>query len=164
MWQRSSTCVWQVSFGCWVTWSISSWQKCYKSVFFFSFTKFQLLNNKIYSYTKNNYLALGNLVFWSISSFKTKSKHLSQFFLVRGESERIKRINFTENLSISWWDTEKKVLSLITRLGKEETLIILLSAWDRSRDSKAKRKFSKHMSSLICWTWGSFIFLDFIGY
>ena len=26
------------------------------------------------------------------------------------------------------WDTEKKVLSLITRLGKEETLIILLSA------------------------------------
>ena len=24
---------WQVSFGCWVTWSISSWQKYYKSVF-----------------------------------------------------------------------------------------------------------------------------------
>ena len=57
-----------------------SWQKCYKSVFFFNFTKLQFLNNKIYSYTKNNYLALGNLVFWSISSFKTKSKHLSQFF------------------------------------------------------------------------------------
>ena len=72
--------LWQVSFGCWVTWSISSWQKCYKSVFFFNFTKLQFLNNKIYSYTKNNYLALGNLVFWSISSFKTKSKHLSQFF------------------------------------------------------------------------------------
>ena len=67
-------------FGCWVTWSISSWKKCYKRVFFFNFTKFQFLNNKIYSYTKNNYLALGNLVFWSISSFKTKSKHLSQFF------------------------------------------------------------------------------------
>ena len=61
--------LWQVSFGCWVTWSI-----------FFNFTKLQFLNNKIYSYTKNNYLALGNLVFWSISSFKTKSKHLSQFF------------------------------------------------------------------------------------
>jgi hypothetical protein len=26
--------VWQVSFGCWVTWSISSWQEYYKSVFF----------------------------------------------------------------------------------------------------------------------------------
>ena len=26
--------VWQVSFGCWIMWSISSWQNCYKSVFF----------------------------------------------------------------------------------------------------------------------------------
>ena len=26
--------VWQVSFGCWITWSISSWQNSYKSVFF----------------------------------------------------------------------------------------------------------------------------------
>jgi hypothetical protein len=26
--------LWQVSFGCWVTWSISSWQKYYKIVFF----------------------------------------------------------------------------------------------------------------------------------
>ena len=26
--------LWQVSFGCWVTWSISSWQEYYKSVFF----------------------------------------------------------------------------------------------------------------------------------
>ena len=25
---------WQVSFGCWLTWSISSWPKYYKSVFF----------------------------------------------------------------------------------------------------------------------------------
>ena len=44
---------------------------------------FNFLNSKIYSYTKNNYLALGNLaklVFWSISSFKRKSEHLSQFF------------------------------------------------------------------------------------
>ena len=26
--------LWQVSFGCWVTWSISSWQEYYKCVFF----------------------------------------------------------------------------------------------------------------------------------
>ena len=26
--------LWQVSFGCWVMWSISSWQKYYKIVFF----------------------------------------------------------------------------------------------------------------------------------
>ena len=64
---------------------------------------------------------------------------------MRGKSEKIERIHFAENLSISCWKTEKKVLSLISRLGKEETLIILLSAWDRSRDSKAKRNLSKHM-------------------
>ena len=29
--------------------------------------------------------------------------------------------------------------------GKEDTLIILLSAWDRSRDSTAKRNLSNHM-------------------
>ena len=34
----------------------------YKSVFFFNFTKFQFLNDKIYSYTKKNYLALDNLI------------------------------------------------------------------------------------------------------
>ena len=26
--------LWQVSFGCWVTWSISRWKECYKSFFF----------------------------------------------------------------------------------------------------------------------------------
>ena len=39
--------LWQVSFGCLVTWSISSWQEYYKSVFFFNFTKLQYLNDKI---------------------------------------------------------------------------------------------------------------------
>ena len=37
-WYKSSLgplhVLWQVSFGCWVTWSISSWRKYYKSVFF----------------------------------------------------------------------------------------------------------------------------------
>ena len=42
--------IWQVSFGCWVTWSNSSWQEYYNSVFFFNFTKLQFLNDK--SYTK----------------------------------------------------------------------------------------------------------------
>ena len=32
-----------------------------KSVFFFNFTKLQFLNDKICSYTKKNYLTLGNL-------------------------------------------------------------------------------------------------------
>ena len=37
--------LWQVSFGCWVTWSISSWEEHYKSVVFFNFTKLQILND-----------------------------------------------------------------------------------------------------------------------
>ena len=44
----------------------------YRSVFFFNFTKLQFLNDKNYSYTKKNYLALGNLaklMFWSILSY-----------------------------------------------------------------------------------------------
>ena len=37
-------------------------------------------------------------------------------------------------------------------LGKEDTLVILLSTWDRSRDSKAKRNLSKHMwRTPVCW-------------
>ena len=100
--------VWQVSLGCWITWSISNWHNPYNRVSFgqaeffwqtlffwknfcslrtelsakwilsilsdlplsretktniysFSFTKLQFLNDKIYSYTKKSYLALGSL-------------------------------------------------------------------------------------------------------
>ena len=38
----------------------SSWQEYYKSVFF-QLYKTSFLNDKSYSYTKKNYLALGNL-------------------------------------------------------------------------------------------------------
>ena len=117
--------LWQVSFGCWVTWSISSWQEYYKSVFFFNFTKLQFLNDKIYSYTKKNYLALGNLIL----TFKWENWEHS----------------FAKSSGLNCWETEKEVLLLILSFGKEDTLIILLSAWDRSRDSTAKRNLSKDM-------------------
>ena len=38
------------------------YQGIFESVFLFNFTKLQFLNDKIYSYTKNTYLALGNLI------------------------------------------------------------------------------------------------------
>ena len=63
---------WQVSFGCWVTWSILSWQEYYKSVFFpkgkdeqqnffyrlstteaWTFCKMNALNSLISSHQKN---------------------------------------------------------------------------------------------------------------
>ena len=49
---------------------------------FFNFTKLQFLNDKIYGYTENNYLALGNLaklMFWSVLFARLKSGQFSQF-------------------------------------------------------------------------------------
>ena len=68
----------------------------------------------------------------------------SQFFLWEVNLRGL-RAFILQNVQGSVVETEKKVLLPITQLGKEETLIILLSAWDRSRDSKAKRNLSKHM-------------------
>jgi hypothetical protein len=63
------------------------------------------LNDKIYSFTKKNYFALGKidvLVDLIIQNFATlKSKHFSQFFLVRGKSERIEGIHFAESSGLS---------------------------------------------------------------
>ena len=54
--------LWEVSFGFWVTWSISSWQENYKSVFF---PKLQFLNDKLQLYPKKLFGTLAKL-FWSI--------------------------------------------------------------------------------------------------
>jgi hypothetical protein len=52
------------------------------NVYFFNFTKLQFLNDKIYSFTKKTYLALGNLAkFWSILSFKNLQDWKVNFFL-----------------------------------------------------------------------------------
>ena len=62
--------------------SFDSWQGYYKSVFFFNFTKLQFLNDAIYSYTKKNYLALGNLIL----SFKNlQDWKVNIFFSFSGE-------------------------------------------------------------------------------
>ena len=101
-----------------------------------------------YSYTQKSYLAIWQNCFGHFITQKfvsLKSKQFSQFFLVRGKSERIDKIHFAESSGLSCWETEKEVPLLITQFGKEDTLLILLSAWDRSRDSKAKRNLSKHM-------------------
>ena len=88
--------VWQVSFGWWITWSISSWQNSYKSVFFPKAEWWVFLNDKICSYTKKKLFGtwqfgkIGVLVNFIIQKFaKLKSKHFSHFFLLKGKSERI---------------------------------------------------------------------------
>ena len=44
---------------------------------------------------------------------------------------------------------KKKFCYPSLNFGKEDTLLILLSAWDRSRDSTAKRNLSKDMSRTL---------------
>ena len=99
--------LWQVSFGCWVTWSILSWQKYYKGVFFpkavFEWSNLQLYQKNLFGtwqFGKN----------WCFGQF------FSQFFLLRGKSERIESIHFAESLGLSCWETEKEVLLPITQL------------------------------------------------
>ena len=54
--------LWEVSFGFWVTWTISSWQENYKSVFF---PNLQFLYDKLQLYPKKLFVTLAKL-FWSI--------------------------------------------------------------------------------------------------
>ena len=56
--------LWQVSFGCWISWSISSWQEYYKSVFF---PKAELL-----------FLSLNN---WGLNFLQNECSQSSQIYL-----------------------------------------------------------------------------------
>ena len=67
--------LWQVSFGCWVTWSISSWQEYYKSVFFTILLNFNFWIVKYTVIPKKTYLALANLIlsFKNLQDWKVNS-------------------------------------------------------------------------------------------
>ena len=103
---------------------------------------------------------------WSFGPFfiqkiaRLKGKHFSQFFLMKSKSERIQSIHFAESSGLRCLETEKEVLLPITQLRKGDTLTILLSAWDRSRDLTAKR----NLSTAIYKKWQSYnVVLKFIG-
>ena len=66
--------LWQVCFGCWVTWSISSWQECYKSYFF---PMLQFLNNRLLLYPINNLACLGQFNHSRICILKKVNSFLS---------------------------------------------------------------------------------------
>ena len=78
--------------------------------------------------------AIWHLAIWQ--NFCFGQFHHSKIFnlvFLSFSSESIERIHFTKRSGLSCWETEKDVLLPVTQLGKEDTLIILLSAWDRSR-------------------------------
>jgi hypothetical protein len=109
---------------------------------------FKFLNDKIYSYNKKNYLALANLaklMFWSISFARLKSKHFSQFFWWEVNLKGLRAL-ILQKVQASVFERQKKKFCYPSlNFGKEDTLLILLSAWDRLRDSTAKGNLSKDM-------------------
>ena len=84
-------------------------------------------------FTQNNNLSENSCQFCEFAQFskqsfaRLKSKHFSRFFWSEVNLRGL-RAFILQNVQGSVVETEKKVLPPITQLGKEETLIILLSA------------------------------------
>ena len=117
--------------------------QAYKSIILVSSFPCWVMGSRTLNYTKKT---IWHLAIWQNWYFSSKIFNIEKFTffsvcLVRGKSEKIKNIYFAENSGL----TEKEVLLPFTQVWKEDTIIILLSAWDRSCDSKAKRNLSKHM-------------------
>ena len=122
---------------------LSQADKSITRVFSFPSFNFWMIN---YSYTQKSYLAIGQNCFGHLITQKFvswKSKQFSHFFwwevILRGLTKFILQKVQASGLR------DRKRSSNTHHFGKEYTLIILLSAWKRSRDSKAKRNLSKHM-------------------
>ena len=76
---------------------------------------------------------------------RLKSKHFSQFFWWEVNLRGL-RAFILQKVQASVVERQKKKLCYPSvSFGKEDTLIILLSAWDRSRDSTTKWNLSKDM-------------------
>ena len=78
-----------------------------------------------YSYTQKSYLALWQNCFGQFITQKfpsLKSKQFSQFFLVRGKSERIDKIHFAESSGLRPERQKKKFYYSSLSLGKKTLL------------------------------------------
>ena len=123
-----------------------------KSIIWVSSFPSWVMGSRTLNYTKKSYLALGTLgnlaklVFWSISSCKLS---FSQYFWWEVNLRGLRPF-ILQNSGLTCGKTWKEVLPSITCLWERRHSLILLSAWDRSRDSTAKRNLSK------C-NWGRFV-------
>ena len=126
--------LWQVSFGCWVMWSISSW---HEYIVWVSSFPSRVIGSRTLNYTKKK--TIWHLAIWQNWCFgqfyHSKISNIEKFtffsvFLVRGKSEKIESIHFAESSGLSCWETKKKFCYPSLSFGKEDTLIILLSTWD----------------------------------
>ena len=97
-----------------------------------------------YSFTQKSCLTIWQNCFVHFITQKfvsLKSNQFSQFFLVRGKSERIDKIHLQKVQASGLRDRK---ISSITHHSVWKR-IILLSAWHESCDSKVKRNLPKHM-------------------
>ena len=86
----------------------------------------------------------GVLVNFIIKKFiRLKSEQFSQFFW-QEVNVKFDKSHFAECSGHSCWEI-KKVLHYPSLILGKKKLITLLSAWDGSRDSTAKRNLSNHM-------------------
>jgi hypothetical protein len=88
------------------------------------------LNDKIYSYNKKIYLALGHLaklILWSILFARLKSKNFSQFFWWEVNLRGLRAL-ILQKVQASVVEIQKKKFCYSSfSFGKEDILLILLS-------------------------------------
>ena len=106
------------------------------------------LNDKLYNYTqKKTIWHLAILQNWCFGQFyHSKICNIEKFTFFSVLLVRRLRVFILQKVQVSVVERQKKKFCYPSlNFGKEDTHMILLSAWDRSRDSTAKRNLSKDM-------------------
>ena len=97
-------------------------------------------------FTQNNNLSDDSCHFCEFAQFskqsfaRLKSKHFPQFFWWKVNLRELRGFILQKVQASVVERKKKKFCNQSLSFGKEDTLLILLSAWDRSRDSTGKRK------------------------
>ena len=148
MWTRESKYVdcFEVSFWCWIKWSISSWHNSYMSVFFpkaewwVAELLFLSLNNSGLNFLQNE-------CSWSSKIYLSpeRLRKMFTFQYCKFLNDKIDQNTKCQVPNTSFWYKHIFYDSKIVKFKKRDSLIILLSAWDRSHDSTAKKNLSKDM-------------------
>ena len=99
--------------------------------------------------SRTSFLSLNN---WDLNFLQNEYSQSSQIYLSPKKLRKLSRKCLLFNLA-NFWMIKLSKTSILPNcqvpnsfiIQKQDTLIILLTAWDRSRDSTAKRNLSKDM-------------------
>ena len=107
---------------------------------------FLCLNNWGLNFLQNDLAKIDALVNFIIQKFaRLKSKQFSHFFWWEIYLRALRAFILQKDQALVVERQKNKLYYPSFSFGKEYTLIIFLSAWDRSRDSTTKRNLSKDM-------------------